>query len=242
MLPPRRRRSRRRLTWLLATLAALAALYDLAGVYVPRALAGAIAQGVRQQIRTPATVSLDPGPLWQLAFGRFDRLLIQVRSFSMQGVTVTRAQLDWRDGQVQLAPLERGEVVIEREGSLQVQGTVGQQEIEQALADAVRPYLPSGATVAVPQLEIAPQGITLGGSVDVLGVPIPYRLFGALQVADGGRTIDFRTHSLNGSALTLPPVPVLQASQIPKVDGVVWRFSAVALRRGAVTLSLRNVP
>ncbi len=244
MTPPRRRRRRGRriIGWILLPLAVLGGLYALAAAYVPQAIDAAISRSIAQQLGSPANVNLSPGPIWQVAFGRFDRLEIRMPHLTYQGLNVSAASLDWRDGQVDLAALQRGRLVIVRKGTLVVAGTIGSKVIEQALADAVRPYLPSGSTVTVPQVSIAPQGISIGGAVDVLGVPIPYRLEGVLEVASGGKRIVFQTRSLNRSALALPAVPVMKAQQIPQVDGISWRFARVTLQKGSVAVSLKNGP
>ena len=238
--PVRPRRGRRALLWLLGLCACAGLLYAAAGMYVPPAVDAAIARSVRRQFGAPAQVSLDPGPIWQLALGRFDRLQIRMAKLSYQGTALSDARLVWRGGQVDLSALARGRLVIVRKGSLVVSGAIGAKEVEQALTEAARPYLPAGSAVTLPQVEISPQGISLDGSIDVLGVPIPYRLAGVLTIAPGGTSIVFHARSLNESSLALPAVPILKAQQIPKVDGIAWRFEAVTLRAGSVYVALRS--
>lgn len=237
-----RRRRRGVWRWLAVLLAAAVAGYALLSAYLPAALGARVAQAVTQQLGSRAQVTLLPGPLWHLAQGRFDRLQIRVARLDYQGLRVQGARLDWRSGQVDIAALLRGQLVIVHQGVVALSGTIATGTIERLLTDAVRPYLPSGSAFTVPTVEIAPQGVSLDGDVDVLGVQVPYQLEGTLRIAPGGGAIEFATRSLNQSALHLPAVPVLQAKDLPKVDGISWRFRAVSLGAGSVRVTLQNAP
>ncbi len=240
--PPRRARRRRHaLWWLFLPAALVGALYVGAGAYAPPAIDAAIARAVRQQLHGSVSVSLRPGPMWQLLYGRFDSLVIQMPSLSYQGLDVEHARLVWRNGEVRLRPLLRnGQVDIVREGALTISGTVPAKFLERTLADAIRPYIPSGSVATIPELAVTRKGISLDGDVIVLGVRVPYRLKGVLTISAGGSAVEFQTVSLNGSPLSLPAIPVLKAAQIPRVDGIAWRFSEVRLQPGTVFVALRN--
>jgi hypothetical protein len=242
--PPRRTRRRRRaLWWLLLPVAIAAAVYGAASAYATPAIDGAIARAVRQQLHGSVSVSLRPGPLWQLLYGRFERLVIKMPHLSYQGLDVDNARLLWRNGQVRLQPLlQSGQVDIVRQGSLTVSGMIPAKFIESSLADAIRPYIPSGSVATIPDLSITPKAISLDGDVVVLGVRVPYRFQGVLKIASGGKALEFQTDALNGSLLSLPAIPIFEAAQIPRVDGLSWRFSSVRLQTGYVFVALRNAP
>lgn len=242
LTPPRRRRRHRALGWIVWPIVLLAGLYLLAASYAPSLVDQAVARAVSKQIGSPVSAQVTSVPFWEVAYGRFNRLQVRAARISLQGITVTNADLVWRNGQVDVSALEKGKLRILRRGTLTLSATIPQDVVESSLTSAVRPYLPAGATVTLPQVVVRSAGVSLDGSVNVLGVSIPYRLDGVLEIAAKGDSLDFQTRSLNGSALHLPAVPVLAASQLPKVDGITWRFRGVSLHAGSIAVTLQSAP
>lgn len=244
-MPSGRRRPRagRRLLGALVFLVALFALL-LAGAqaYAPRYADRAIAQTVERQIHRPATVTLTPGPIWQLLQGRIQRLQIFVQGPTFQGLRLRSAALDWRDGRVDLPLAVQGQLKLLSVGSVRLVGVVAASAVEQAVVSALRAYLPSNAATDLPRITITPQAITLRGQVNFGGVAIPYRVDGSLKVQDQGQELAFAARDLNGARVDFPAVPLFSARNLPAVEGVHLRIAGVRLLQGAIEFTLRNAP
>jgi len=233
----RRRTSHRPLVWLLAVLALLAAGAAALQIYTPRAAAAYLGSLVAENLHARASVHVQ-GNFWQIAQGAFQDLAVSTGSFTFQGYTVRSASLTWQDGSINLQELTYGQFQVLAPGRLRLTLVLDETGVQQALQAGLAQALPRGAALASPKVSISPRGITLYGTVDVLGTALPYRVLGDLVVQQGGRVLAFHALSLDKAALKLPPVPVLRMQDLPAVQGLPLHIAGVGTQAGAIVLRL----
>ncbi|CAB1128158.1 conserved exported protein of unknown function [Candidatus Hydrogenisulfobacillus filiaventi] len=218
---------------LLKAAIALVALLAVLQVGVPVLAARAVAAELARRGIPAARVQVTAFPFWMLAQGRFQDLRVAAPSARLGPVPVEGLTADWRNGQVAIRPLEAGNLVVQREGRLQVRFRL--------TGTGVADLLASSGVVRNPVVHIHDGILDVTGTLTLDGIALPLSTSGRLGLSPHGRHIVYQPANVDGLDLPVPTaITVLNVSSLGLP--LALHLTGLVVGTGTVAVTLENRP